>query len=177
MGYTTEFKGLGFWTDRPLSEEHRAYIVKFADRRHMQVNPDLIKAGPTRTAAGMEAGKHGEFVLDDDTHANGTLSEDSGWVMKSTHPYLIDYNAPPHGVPGLWCQWTVDEDGHITWDGNEKFYHYDEWLSWLIENILRPWGYVLNGTLDYQGEDDDDFGRLIVVDNVVTNVFQWKGGE
>jgi hypothetical protein len=82
-----------------------------------------------------------------------------------------------HLIDGEYRLWTVDEDGHITWDGNEKFYCYDEWLSWLIENVLKPWGYVLNGTLDYQGEDDDDFGRLIVVDNVVTNVFQWKGGE
>ena len=87
----------------------------------------------------------------------------------------IDYNAPPRGVPGLWCGWTVDDNGHIAWDGVEKFYEYVSWLEFLIRTYIKPWGYTLNGTIDYQGEDDEDFGRIIVADNEVTNCFQWRG--
>jgi hypothetical protein len=160
MGYTTEFKGLGFWTDRPLSREHTLYINKFAETRHILFDMTRVRPGTTRS--NVDVPDTAAFVLEDDILANGAS---------------LNYNNPPPGVPGLWCQWTVDEDGHINWDGNEKFYNFEEWLTWLIENLLKPWGYVLNGTLDYQGEDDEDFGRLIVVDNKVTNVFQWKGGE
>jgi hypothetical protein len=69
----------------------------------------------------------------------------------------------------------VDDNGHITWDGVEKFYEYVAWLEFLVNTYLKPWGYVLNGTIDYQGEDDEDFGRIIVADNEVTNCFQWRG--
>ena len=31
----------------------------------------------------------------------------------------------------------------------EKFYYYVEWLRYLIDNILAPRGYILNGDVEY----------------------------
>jgi hypothetical protein len=62
-----------------------------------------------------------------------------------------------------------DEEGTaIVGDGAEKFYSYIEWLGYLLGHFLRPWGYVLDGTLTWQGEEEEDHGRIIVVDNAVT---------
>ena len=53
-------------------------------------------------------------------------------------------------------------------DGNEKFYEYEEWLRYLIKHFFEPSGYILNGEIEFQGEDYDDFGIIYVKDNVVT---------
>lgn len=69
-------------------------------------------------------------------------------------------------LPGIWCDWTVTEDNHgIEWNGSEKFYEYTAWLKYLIEMYLKPWGYVLDGEVQFEGEDDDDHGCIIVDDN------------
>jgi hypothetical protein len=45
-----------------------------------------------------------------------------------------------------WCQWVPSADGtRSCWDGQEKFYCWEEWLKYLIEHSLEPWGYRLNG--------------------------------
>jgi hypothetical protein len=33
--------------------------------------------------------------------------------------------------------------------------------------FLAPWGYVLNGEVEWQGEDEEDTGKILVVDNSV----------
>lgn len=55
----------------------------------------------------------------------------------------------------------------LIWNGMEKFYNYEEWLRYLIEHFFDPWGYVLNGSVDWQGEDSDDKGELKIADNRV----------
>ena len=40
-------------------------------------------------------------------------------------------------------------------------------MEYLIENFFAPLGYILNGDIEFQGEDYDDFGTIHVVDNVV----------
>lgn len=71
-------------------------------------------------------------------------------------------------MPSHYCQWTPTADGTgIEWDGGEKFYDYTEWLAYIVEHFLRPWGYTLNGSVKWQGEDMDDRGVLIVEDNCV----------
>lgn len=79
---------------------------------------------------------------------------------------IINYNQPPSTQPGLWCQWIPTEDNMgIEWDGTEKFYHYVEWLQYLIDKVLAPKGYVVNGKVNYQGEDTDDKGIVTVYNN------------
>ena len=75
-------------------------------------------------------------------------------------------------VPGLWCQWIIEEgvDGEdkLCWDGGEKFYEYIPWLNYYIKKFFEPWGIKLNGEIIWEGEESDDKGKIVVVDNVVT---------
>lgn len=68
--------------------------------------------------------------------------------------------------PGQFCQWVVTKhlDG-IEWDQNEKFYEYTEWLQWIIDEILKPAGINLFGRVEFQGEDVQDHGWLVVEDD------------
>ncbi|KKL86082.1 hypothetical protein LCGC14_1948340, partial [marine sediment metagenome] len=65
-------------------------------------------------------------------------------------------------------QWILTGDRqHIEWDGGEKFYGYVEWIEYIIEKILKPRSYVLNGKVEWSGEDEDDFGTILVINNKV----------
>lgn len=73
------------------------------------------------------------------------------------------FDNPPEDGPGSYCQWIATTDGRgIEWDGNEKFYNYVEWLQWLIDKRLTPWGISIVGEVRFQGEDPDDRGLLFV---------------
>lgn len=156
MGYTTEFKG-EFKLDRPLTQEHLAYLAKFNEQRHMKRNAAITATlpDPVRKAVGLDVGPQGDYFVGDDDPASAGVSEG-----------IVDYNEPPDDQPSLWCQWMPNEDGTaIVWDGAEKFYEYRDWLLYIIDNFLEPWGYVLNGDVVWQGEDYDDVGLLAVRNN------------
>lgn len=144
MGYTTDFKGR-FNLNRVLDGELFIFLKKFAETRRMarQLPPKY--------------GVEGEFYVD----GKGDFGQD-----KDTS--IIDYNNPPRTQPGLWCQWTPTEDGKgIEWDGGEKFYSYVEWLKYIIVNFLAPNGYILNGSVEWSGEEQGDVGVINVTNNVV----------
>ena len=84
---------------------------------------------------------------------------------------VVDYNAPPYGQPSLWCDWVPNEDGtEIRQNGREKFYCYVEWLNYLIEHFLKPWGYKLSGRVTWVGElEDEDQGVIDVDENSVAS--------
>ncbi len=159
MGYTTDFSG-SFKLDKPLAPEHSAYLSKFAGTRRMKRNATEAETltDPIRESAGLPIGLEGGFFV------GGT-----GFAGQHNDKSVVDYNIPPAGQPGLWCQWVPSVDSSaIEWDGGEKFYDYVKWLKFLIVNFLKPWGYVLNGEVAWQGEESSDIGKIIVKDNVVT---------
>jgi len=102
---------------------------------------------------------------------------------------VIDYNTPPEGQPGLWCQWIPYKSKHtpswdgksLVWDGNEKFYYAAEWMVYLIDHFLRPgakaegqpgfedftFDHIVNGEIFAHGEDSEDVWKLVVKDNIV----------
>lgn len=83
---------------------------------------------------------------------------------------LINFSEDRHGgsVPSYYCQWMPNSDGTaIEWNGGEKFYNYVEWIQYLIEHFLAPWGYVLNGTVEWDGEDRGDLGKIEITNNTV----------
>ena len=52
---------------------------------------------------------------------------------------LGSYNQASPGLPGLWCPWTCCDDGCcLCWDGGEKPYAPDQWLTYLLDTFLRP---------------------------------------
>ena len=159
MGYTTDFKG-ELILDKPLANEHRVYLEKFASTRRMTRDVSKLceseESQTIREAAGLPVGEDGCFVLGSGTR--GSMYDLS----------VSSYNQPPAGQPSLWCQWVPDSDGEcIVWDEGEKFYHYIEWMEYLIETFLKPWGYVANGCIYWQGQDVFDIGRIVVTNNVV----------
>ena len=142
MGYTTDFMG-SFELNKPLSKKMNSFLTDLARTRRMK-----------RKMEGF--GVEGEFFI-----GEGDFGMDEDGTV-------VDGNSPPSSQPGLWMQWIPNEAGtHIEWDGNEKFYYYTEWLVYLIEKILKPNGYVLNGQVEYQGEEMGDRGFIIVTDNDV----------
>lgn len=92
---------------------------------------------------------------------------------QSNDKSVIEYNKPASTQPSLWLQWNVvaKNDGFVLqWDENEKFYCHEEWLRYLINNFFIPKNMVLNGKVSWYGEDEEDFGDYIIVDNVLTVV-------
>jgi len=172
MGYSTTFNGY-FRVDKPVDDETYNLLHGLASTRRMQ--RDIRKLGRrvyvgkvkrvTKEIAAQwekEFGVEGEFWIGD--------SGDSG---QSHTQDIIDSNTPPKTQPGLWCQWSIQEDKQtIEWDGGEKFYKYVEWIKYLIEKVLDPRGYKLNGTVTWQGEDDEDAGQIEIVNNVVSE--RWR---
>lgn len=144
MGYTTEFRGQ-FNLNKQLGNKMEAFLKLFNETRRMGRNQD--------PAFGVD----GEFFV----FGSGAFGQGSDADVRN-------HNQEPSTQPGLWCQWTPTEDGlGIEWDNGEKFYSYTEWLVYLINKILAPNGYILNGSVDYRGEGFGDDGTIEVVDNEV----------
>jgi hypothetical protein len=143
MGYETNFTG-GFKLDKPLTIKMYTFIKKFSETRRMG-----------RKIEGF--GTEGEFFVDG-----------KGFMGQNSDKTVIDGNKPPITQPSLWCQWTPNEEGTaLEWDGGEKFYNYTEWIYYIINKILKPNGYVLNGSVKYNGENADDYGVISIIDNIV----------
>lgn len=71
------------------------------------------------------------------------------------------------GRPGTYCQWAPNLDGTaLEWDGGEKFYEYVAWLRCLLD-MLKHFGYQVNGQSFWYGDDRNDRGRLDVKDNAL----------
>lgn len=159
MGYTTEFSG-EFRLDRPLTEEQATYLRLFATTRRMGRHDTAIATSPdpVREAVGLPPGPEGAYFVGG-----------PGFMGQEVDASVVNRNKPPSGQPSLWCQWTPTPDRTaLVWDGNEKFYHYAEWLEYLIGHFLAPWGYTLNGTVKWVGEDPADSGVIEVENNRVT---------
>ena len=160
MGYTTDFIG-SFKLSSVLTFDQVNYLRNFSETRRMSrhSNKLLNVPDPIRKAVNLPLGEEGEYYIGNKGDNFGQNHDES----------IIDYNEPPKTQPGLWCKWTVGKDNQsIEWDGCEKFYHYKEWLEYIIDNFLKPWGHTLNGIVEYQGEDPDDSGEITVTNNIVT---------
>lgn len=152
MGYTTEFIGT-FTINRPVSEDVASLFRGLTNTRRMKRdNAYLIEHGYG------DCGIDGEFFVED--------LENYG--QDSCLESIIEYNFPPSTQPSLWCNWELlDDNQTICWNYAEKFYNYVEWIEYLINNLLKPKNYIVNGVVAYQGEDFDDFGTIFVRDNNV----------
>lgn len=162
MGYTTDFSGsLSF--DKPLTANQITYIQSFNGIRHMNRDEEIVKTfkDPIREAVGLPIGKGGEYYV-------GSIAD--GQCGQKDDGSILDYNGMAEkALPGLWCKWTVSDDGtELLWDEGEKFYNYVEWLQYLIKNFFDVWGYKLTGEISWYGEDREDMGIIEVADSVVT---------
>jgi len=165
MGYTTDFDG-EFTLDKPLKAEHAAYLHAFSDTRRMKRDAKIAETlpDPVRKAAGLPIGDEGAYFVGG-----------AGFAGQDNDRSVLDHNGPAKSQPSLWCQWVPNADPEevttgptaIEWNGGEKFYHYVKWIEYLIANFLAPWGYVLNGTVEWSGEEAGDIGKIVIKDNKV----------
>lgn len=145
MGYTTDFEGM-FNLNKKLDDETHQFLTKLSDTRRMK-----RKLGP-------------EFGIEGELYVDG-----GGMAGQAQEASIVDYNRPPCTQPSLWCDWTPTKDGmHIQWNGGEKFYCYVEWIQYIINKVLKPKGYALNGEVEWQGEDHEDMGKIVIRDNIIT---------
>lgn len=152
MGYTTDFSGQ-FELNKMLDKETAQMITQLAQTRRMKRDTTILK----------ELGFTGDYGVEGEFFAEGDYSTDV--AVES----ITDYNRPPSSQPSLYLQWIPTEDWlGICWDENEKFNEYEEWIRYLIDKILEPKGYVLNGDIEFQGECFEDRGLLRILDNHLT---------
>lgn len=77
------------------------------------------------------------------------------------------------GSPEGYCQWQFSKDfKRLEWDGNEKFYHYAEWLQWLISHPFEEAGIEVTGSVKFSGEDIDDRGIIEIKNGRVVKSVQ-----
>jgi hypothetical protein len=148
-----------FWQLFGLAPRHATYLKQFNETRRVRRDPERAKLlpDPVREAAGLPLGDEAGYFVGG-----------GGFAGQERDESILGYNTPPAGQPGLWCQWKPDESGTaIVWDQGEKFYSYVEWLEYLIHHFLAPWGYVLNGRMTWQGEEDEDHGTITLSQNRV----------
>jgi hypothetical protein len=191
MGYTTDFNG-SFELSRPATAEEREYVNRIADTRRMQrdvtklmelykgehgnpfakdkTNADEVYGfkGEYFAKNDGDMGQSGDVSVIDHNAASGEIAwkdYNGDWEKRDEMQKAI--NADIIKQPGLWCQWRLDDETTLAWDGSEKFYNYIEWLQYLIAHFFEPWGIKLNGEVTWQGEDNADIGKIIVKDNEI----------
>ena len=60
-----------------------------------------------------------------------------------------------------------EEEKTIIWDETEKFYDYIAWIHYIIEKVLKPNNYSINGLVSWNGEEIGDSGEIKITDNKV----------
>ncbi|KAL9654140.1 hypothetical protein ABK040_016486 [Willaertia magna] len=192
MGYTTEFQGK-FNLNKNLATNPKALqqIQILNLTRRIQYNLEEIVKKEKKTIEeiiqlyGVEA----EFYDPNLTTVLEKYPNPLDWQFEffndnsmifeiHKNPLYLNYNSPPLCQPSLWCQWCYNkEENVLEWDGNEKFYYYVDWIVYIINVILKPEDFIVNGKINYIGEDTNDFGVIIVKNNVVFNIKQKKANE
>lgn len=112
--------------------------------------------------------------------------EGTGFMGQDKEADVLDYNYPDPSQPGLWCHWSANEAGDISWDESEKFYYSVEWMKYVISLFNNQEGlpmqdtwvipaefqhfteHSFNGVIEAQGEETGDHWFLIVTNSMVT---------
>lgn len=158
MGYETGFEGR-FDLDKPLEIAQAEYLFQLSQTRRMKRIAKIAEKDPdpVRKAVGLPIGDEAAYFV------GGT-----GFKGQDRDHSIADYNEPPSVQPSLWLHWSPTEDREgIAWDNGSTFYNYIEWLEYIVEHFLEPWGYTLSGRVDWQGEDEEDKGFIQVIANKV----------
>lgn len=79
----------------------------------------------------------------------------------------LSVEIPPEYNPDDYCDWKINSNGRLQWNGAEKSSSYQETLECLIKVFFAPKQYELTGIIQWQGDEVDDVGRIKVVKNSI----------
>ena len=192
MGYSTDFEGC-FMLSRPTTKVEQDFLNKLAETRRVKRDVNKLmemfegkygypfaedKKDPNQVygymgeycvGGGGFMGQDSDDSVIDFNSASGNISWQDykgDWGKKQEMEDQLNKDSLKQ--PSLWLQWELTSDGmYLRWDGNEKFYCYIEWLKYLIQHFFEKWGIKLNGEVTWNGEESNDFGKIIVTDNFV----------
>lgn len=160
MSYKVTFEKGGFSFNSLPEKDLKNFINNFSKSKHVLRNPkNILKKKSWRNYSFFgDIGEDGEYY--------SNPRENDFYDGDKEHS-ILDFNAPPVTQPSCWCNWVI-KNNQLTWNGNSDFDNFAEWLDYLIDNFFKPRGYELNGKLNYQGEDSDDYGYVSIDKNIVT---------
>jgi hypothetical protein len=79
-------------------------------------------------------------------------------------------------LPDIWCHWRPTTDGkRIEAEKTDKFPFYCEWLQFLLDHFLIPWGYELSGQVEYS-TDIGQRGYLLIEEQQVREIITQPAG-
>lgn len=178
MGYSTDFFG-SLQLSRPATEQEIEFINQLSGTRRMKRNTTKLFELYDGKFGNPNAKTREEIYGNDGEYYVGGNENDGSVIDNNTPPGQYEWGSKFRNEndslitlgkcqPGLWCQWIlVDEGTELEWDGGEKFYHYTDWLMYLIKHFFQPWGITLNGEIEWQGEEREDMGKIVVTNNEV----------
>ncbi|GHO65561.1 hypothetical protein KSC_044530 [Ktedonobacter sp. SOSP1-52] len=171
MGYHTELQG-HFSLNRFLRPEHKAYLRRFSEILHLELDEEKLKGypDPLREAVGLPIGKNGMYftgLIDPDDIGDDLLLAYSYHSDRMNTLSTLGIQTEEACTPSNFCQWAPTHDGRGIQAEGEKFYWYIKWLHFLQEHFLHPWGYELSGEVSYEGEQGEH-GRIIVAHGEIT---------
>lgn len=115
---------------------------------------------PVREAVGLPVGVEGEYCV---------FSANDGGYGQSVDSSVIDSDCAASTQPSYpWCGWGPAENGSkLKWGEMEKAYDYLEWLKYINESFLKPWGVVIDGKVHWSGDDVEDNGTIFAKQGVI----------
>lgn len=161
MGYNTDFGG-SFTLTPALSEAQQTYLIDFSESKRMKRSAAKCSgiADPVREAVGLPVGVEGEYCV---------FNANDGSYGQSVDASVIDSDIAASTQPSYpWCGWEPAENGSkLKWGEMEKAYDYLEWLKYINESFLKPWGVVIDGKVHWSGDDIEDNGTIFAKQGVI----------
>lgn len=151
MGYETDFYGgLAFYPQ--ISPLHRDYLAGFFNKNHYTISQEAYKQvahySDLHTLCGLPLDEHCTFYL----------PVESRPLLSDRPKYSNKVVANPT-LPSAYCPLRITDTDILIRNG--KSYDWEEWLTWVINNLLAPWNYTLAGEIEWSGEEPDDRGKIV----------------
>jgi hypothetical protein len=141
--------------------------VAFAGARHVMRHEILAGTlpDPLRVAVGLPVGLDGGYFVG---------SRGRAWDESVKNPHI-----PPTDQPSCACAWLPTRNGaglrQAAGAAAQPVQVQLDWLRYLVEHFLRPWGYTLHGELAAQ-DATGNRGRLVVNDTQI-GLFWHRAGH
>lgn len=152
MGYNTDFDG-EIKINPALPKDIANYIRDFSRVKHIKRDPEVVPS--------LNDGKGLSYCF------NGNPGPDGCYYIGKDES-LGTGEEELDGL-SLWCDFTVSQDGsEIMWNQSSRTIKALEWISFLINHFIAPFGHVCNGTIECCGDNFDDKWEICVENNEVT---------